>query len=311
MIADLIKLFLDSRRRGVTGARKKCAASTLKIYEDNLKLFHTFLQSSVDGGGVEQYQNIKRMHIVQFLDVLDKKLWSKSSYLQVLRTMKAFFRWVDQDEECQEAGLKGFQRYLPPIEKNPRRTDIPQMKDLTKFKQGFNTNNRWGYRDYVATCLMMDTGIRLGEVCNLRVDSVLLDDQLMLVSGKTGPRPIPITKEMAGLLKGWMKRRITCKTADDSPYVFVSKYRPKMAVNAFGQRFRKHRTKLGLPRISAHSVRHSFCTNYLRQGGDIEKLRMMTGHTSFEMLSGYVHLAKIGGKSMQEELERVSLLKVV
>ena len=315
MLQETVKYFLESRRRGMTGARKKSGPSTMKIYTANMHAFTSFMETAAGNGGIVMYEHIKKSHIVEFLGWIDQKEqsqeWAKASCLQVLRTLRTFFRWVDLDEDCQDAGLKGLQRYLPAIEKNPRRTDIPQIADLSLFKNGFNTKNRWGYRDYVATCLMLCTGIRLGEVCNLRLDNVLLEDRVLLVSGKTGPRPIPITTEMVGILKGWLRRRQTCKTSEGSPFVFVSKYRPQMAVNAFGARFRKHRRKHNLPRISAHTLRHSFCTHYLKKGGDMEKLRMMTGHTTYEMLKEYLHLAKVGGKAMQDELEKVSLLKDV
>lgn len=313
VIDELVKLFIDSRRRGVSGARKKATNKTISVYQDNLRVFTNFLVTEVEGAGVSDYKTLKRLHLVQFLDWVDKQetegRWAKATCQQLLRCLRTFFRWIDRDEDCQEEQLKGLQRYLPVIGKTPRRTDIPQMKELKSFKNNFDTGNRWGYRDYVASCMMLETGIRLGEVCNLRVDHVLLDDRIMLVQGKTGPRPIPMTQELVRLVKGWTKRRTSCKTADGSPYVFVSKYGPQMSVNGFGQRFRKHVAKYNLPRISAHSLRHSFCTNFLRKGGDMEKLRLMTGHTTYTMLADYLHLAKVGGKAVQEELERVSILK--
>lgn len=313
LIDEMVKLFIDSRRRGVTGARKKSAPKTVEVYETNLRTFTTFILTQIEGGGVSDYKGLKRLHLVQFLDWLEKqekdKKWAKATCQQVLRSLRTFFRWVDADEDCQEQQLKGLQKYLPVIGKTPRRTDIPQMKELKSFKNNFNTGNRWGYRDYVATCMMLETGSRLGEVCNLRMDHVLLDDRIMIVDGKTGPRPIPMTLELVRLLKGWTKRRTSCKTASDSPYVFVSKYGPQMTTNGFGQRFRKHVKKYSLPRITGHSLRHSFATNFLRQGGDMEKLRMMTGHTSYTMLMDYLHLAKVGGKEIRDEVERVSILK--
>lgn len=309
---EVISLFLDSRKRGITGAKKKCSPKTLRIYEDNLKHFRDFLLTETKES-ITQYGSIRRLHLSAFLDWLDNKhssgAWAKASMLQVLRTLRTFFRWVDMDEDCQLAEHKGMQKYLPAVEKNPRRVDIPQVKDLKSFKNTFNTDNKWDYRDYVVTCLMLDTGIRSGEVCNLRMDHLLLDEKVIIVDGKTGPRPVAITNEMIRLLKGWLKRRAACTKAEDSVYVFVSKRSDKMDVAATSNRFRRHRKKFGLPRITPHTLRHSFCTNYLRKGGDIEKLRLMTGHTTFEMLKDYLHLAKVGSKEMQADLEKVSLLK--
>lgn len=309
-IEDLTKLFLDSRRRGMTGARKKCSDKTITIYAANMKLFQNFIQGLL---GSQSYAPVKRLDLIAFTDWIDSKVkagdWSVATSLQVLRTLRVFFRWIDRDEECNEEGLKGLQRYLPSIEKNPRRTDIPQIDVLTKFKDSCNQEDFWEFRDFVVVCLLMDTGIRLGEVCNLRIDHVRMDDRVMIVEGKTGPRPVPFTQSMARLLRGWLRRRDTRSTAKGSPYVFISKREPKTTVSALGHSFNKRCAAMKLPRITAHTFRHAFCTHYLRQGGDLEKLRMMTGHTTYDMLREYLHLAKVGGKSVQEELERVSLLK--
>lgn len=312
MISELKNLFLESRKRGTGGAKRKNSAASVRVYERNLEIFQDFLMS-LDDGGILSYKQLKRTHLIDFLDWLDKKEasgdWSKATRLQMLRCLKAFFRWVDGDEDCQEAGLKGFQKYLPAIERNPTKLEMPELKDLKTFKNSINTTNKWGYRDYVAVSLMLETGIRVGEVCNIKINHMRLDDLVVYVEGKTGPRQVAITTDMAKLLKGWLKKRSTVKSAANSEYVFLSKRGPKMDSNGFGQSFRKHCAKMGLPRITPHTLRHMMATNYLRKGGDIEKLRMMTGHTTYSMLQGYLHLAKIGGKEMQQELERVSLLK--
>lgn len=313
VLNEMIRLFIDSRRRGTGGARKKCSSKTITIYEDNLRVFEGFLLSEVKDGGITRYESIRRMHMVQFLDWLEAKessgVWAKATVLQILRTLRTFFRWVDTDEDCQLYELRGLHRYLPAIEKNPMRNDIPQLDKLRSFKNDFNTDDTWEYRDFVATCLMLATGMRLGEVCNIKVKDVLFDQRLVVVIGKQGPRPVGLTKDILLLIKAWMKRRSTCRYAQDSEYLFVSKRAPQMTVDSFGQSFRKHRIKHGLPRITAHTMRHVFSTNFLRKGGDIEKLRLMTGHTTYETLRGYLHLAKIGSESVQKELERVNLLK--
>jgi integrase/recombinase XerC len=311
-LEEMCKLFLDSRKRGVSGARKKCRPKTIKIYRDNLDLFFNFLTAEL---GIADYKDIRKVSLVQFLDLMDTKVesgqWSKATMQQILRSLKAFFRWVDMDEDCTDLGLKGLQKYLPSIGQNVQRTDIPQNKDLKDFRNGFDTHSLLGFRDYVACSLMLDTGIRAGEACNLLLEHLLLEDRLIVVTGKTDTRVVSLTKEMVRLLNGWLKRRRTLKQGKTSPYVFVSRTSPSMTVPAVCQVFRKHRLKLGLPRITAHIMRHSFATNYLRKGGNMEKLRLMTGHKDYAMLKNYLHLAHIGSPDLKEELEKVSLLKEI
>jgi integrase/recombinase XerD len=306
----MLKTFIDSRKRGTTGARKKCTSRTLDIYKYNLGIFFGWLQTE---HGIAGYESIARLHIVQFLDWLEAKEtsgeWKRATTLQMLRCLRTFFRWVDKDEECQDDKLRGIQRWLPMIEKCPRRTDIPQVSDIKTFKNAFNTSNKWGYRNYVATCLLINNGIRIGELCSLKINDIQWEDKKLIVSGKTGTRLVPFTDDVGRLLKGWLKRRQQCGKSADSPYLFISKRSEKMDPNAVQQAFRKHRLKENLPRISAHTFRHVFCTNYLRKGGDIAKLQTVSGHSSMQMLSEYLHMAKLGSKAVQDEMEKVNLLK--
>lgn len=309
ILEEAIRLFLDSRKRGTGGAKKKATPATIEIYQRNLEIFCDFMVSK----SFVSYEQIKRTSVMDFNDWLDEKeksgQWSKSTCLQMLRTLRTFFRWVDRDEDMQEDGLKGMQKYLPVVGKTPRRTDIPQIKDLKRMKGSFQTNNLWGFRDYVFTCLMLDTGIRVGEVCNLELTHLKVEEKHMIVDGKTGPRAVGFSNEMARLFKTWLKRRQSAPKAAQSAYVFVSKGFDKMTPNGVGQRYRKLMKKHDLPRITAHSLRHSMATNYLSKGGNMEKLRIQTGHASYAMLSEYVHLATVKGSGMQEELDKVSLLK--
>jgi integrase/recombinase XerD len=137
------------------------------------------------------------------------------------------------------------------------------------------------------------------------VRNILWDQKLLYVTGKQGDRAVPVTPGMLRLLKGWLKRHESCKFSD-SEYVFITSRSPKMEVDAFGYTLRKHRNKFGLPRITAHTLRHAFCTDYLREGGDIAKLKDITGHTTREQLIDYTHLAKLGSKEAQQELERIN-----
>ena len=58
-------------------------------------------------------------------------------------------------------------------------------------------------------------------------------------------------------------------------------------------------------------ARHVFCTYYLKNGGGIAKLKAITGHSSYQILDHYVHLAEVGSQEMRDEQERVSPLKSV
>lgn len=305
----MYRLFIDSRKRGTDGARKCCGDETIGIYNRNFKVFNEFCLLQ----GILDYENLRRAHMMALIDWVREKeqagSWARATSLQFWRSVRSFLRWVELDEDCQEENLKSLKRFLPRIEKSPRKDYIPATVDLRKFKASFQTRTPYGFRDYVVFCLLIETGIRNGELCNLKVEDLLMEQRLMIVDGKRGRRPVPLTDAVVRLMKAWTKIRATTVNGKISTYLFVGKYGPQMTVNGVGQVFRKLRVKHNLGPISPHTLRHSFSTYYLQNGGGIERLRNITGHASYDVLRDYLHLAQVGGTGALDELEKVSVLK--
>lgn len=305
----LQKLFLHSRARGITGAKKKCRPRTIEGYVWALEHFFDWMEAQ---RGILSYESMTKIDVLDFLEWVDsREAWSKATKLKILRSLRTLFIWVGNDEDCNAEALKSWAKCIPPIEKSPRREYIPNQKEIRKFEAEFNVSSRWGYRDFVAHCLMLDTGMRVGEVCHLKVSDVKLDDAFIIVpeEGKTGTRKVPLTEQMIRHLKGWQKRRGLCPTGKKSEYLFVTKYKDKCTPGTFQQSFKKAAKRAKGGNITPHTHRHAFCTYFLVQDGNIAKLKAITGHKSIGMLLDYEHLAQLAGKQLQDELERVSPLK--
>jgi site-specific recombinase XerD len=314
VITEMIGMFLNSRRRGTDGAKTRASAATIFHYEYNLKKFNEYLLELEQP--ITRYESLKRRHIVDMVEWVGKNIgegkWSKATAIAFFKCLRVFFRWVDRDEDCQIDELKGLQKYLPIIEKVPRRVFVPQPSKMRQFKNSFPTNRVTGFRDFVASSLMLTNGMRIGELCNLKIDDMKLEEKTLIANGKTGTRLVPITVDMARLLKVWMKRRAKFKKTAGSPYVFITGKLEQMTPNTFQKSFaRRRKGDDSFSGISPHTLRHIFCTLYLRAGGNMEKLRMITGHTTYEMLKDYLHLAEVGGDQMQKELEQVNPLRQV
>lgn len=312
---EMKSLFIDSRKRGMFGARWECRPKTIRIYENNLRCLVNYMAEA----GVVNYLKVNRLHLTGFMDFMKAKEkrgeWSDATRLQVLRTLRAFFRWVLKDDDCDDLieHTVRLQKYMPMIQDNKPRGGIPETKMLKKFNNSFDTNKLVEHRDYVAFCLMAGTGMRIGEVCDLKLSDVSWENTALVVAGKTqrhtGKRVVIMPEDLVAKLKGWIKRRSSIKAASSSEYVFVSRISPKMNPDAWATHIARFRKKHDLPKISAHTFRHAFCTNYLVRGGDMKRLKNITGHTSYRILENYVKTAETVTSTARAELEKVNLLK--
>lgn len=329
LLNEIIKNFLDSRKRGTGTARTKCSPKTVSIYEDNLQLWERWLlEQSATTKNIVSYEQVTRRDMSAFMDWLDakvaKKEWSNATRLQILRTLRAMFRWIEADPECKDEELNGKKHlaYLPKISNNPRRTNIPTTRDLKDLLAAFDTSRATQFRDFVIVKLICDNGLRIGEVCNMKLNHLRLDERILIVYGKKreggeqAPRPVPISTEMGKLLTTWLRRRARlykCVRDGRSDYVFPGRYSGQISPHTWAKGLRKFLGKHGmqLGKITAHTIRHAFATNFLRKNGDMEKLRIILGHESYAMTKQYAHLAELGTDSLKGEVDRVTLLNDV
>ena len=303
LVEEALNSFVLSRKQGVSGARGEARPRTIAAYQYDLVPFVHFLQER----GVLAYEQVKKSDIMAYIDGMGNQKWSVATKLKVLRSLRAFFSWVERDEDCQNEGLKSWRSALPAISKTPSRKFVPERAAVKKFMASIDVSSWDGLRDYVAMSLMLDTGMRIGELALLTTDDLKLEDRRLIVPllGKTGTRLLTVSSDMCRLLRLWLKKR---GSRAQSKYVFPSRSGKQANSNTFGQMFRRYREKSGVVGITPHTLRHCFCTYFLEGGGDIAKLQALTGHSSLEMLKGYINLS---GQSLQEEQERVSPLRQV
>ncbi len=306
LIEEVRRLFMRSRELGIksAGARKQARPRTLECYAWDLNHFFSFITLR----GIINWNDIKRADVFDFLTWLSKRDWLENSKRKVLRSLRALFRFVERDEDCQDEQLKTFYRVLPAIEQVKPPSDIPDQKDVKKMLGSFNVRTRSGLRDYVALTLMLDTGVRSGELRFLRLENLHLPEGWILAprEGKTGERMVPISHAAKRVLRQWLRRREKFAQGD---WVFVNHHGHQMGRYTLDHSFRKSWRKVNISRFTPHMARHIFCTHYLKNGGDIAKLKAITGHSSYQILDHYLHLAQVGSQEMRDEQERVSPLR--
>jgi integrase/recombinase XerD len=311
---EALASFLQSRQLGINGAHHAVKPRTIEEYKWDLRVFFDFVKSL----RLTHYNQLTEKVIqnyVAFLQSPDrgKGGWGKATQRKYLISLKAFFRWVELDETCQDVGMQPFFKSLPRIGKAIRREFIPSQEQMDKFRDGFDRETVWGMRDWTAVTLMLRTGARIGEICNLEPDDFYWDVGLVNLDGKTGKRLVPFDPSITGRsIQQWLSWREKY-VHGDCKKVFISRYGGACIPNTFSQSFADNLRKTGLDKelgentISAHTIRHFFCTMFLVHGGVLHILQQITGHKDLNTLMTYVNLSN-QMTSVRSELDRVSPL---
>src|SRR5674536_325360 len=151
-----------------------------------------------------------------------------------------------------------------------------------------------GLRNKAMLSLMLHCGLRVSEVVNLRLGSInLTKGKLRVENGKGNKdRDLAIPEYLVDLLDSWRKKR------PESNFFFSTLKGEKLLIRYLQQMVKRYAQKAGLSeKISPHSLRHTYATQYYKQTKDIETLRRILGHSDISTTTIYITLANIDAVS--------------
>jgi site-specific recombinase XerD len=164
--------------------------------------------------------------------------------------------------------------------------EIRRILDYLKNKRQ-NTQ-----RDLLLVMMLYECGLRLSEVVGLKLADVKLSGNTMKVLGKGNKeRVVAFGANLGRLIFRYINQERP-EAFGKTDAFFLMQNGKGISAAVVKRLFRNMQVKLDMPRLHPHLLRHTFCTTYLRRGGDIFTLKAMTGHESFQILNMYLHLAK-------------------
>ena len=202
--------------------------------------------------------------------------------------LRTFFHFLYNNEYMDKDLMRKFT-----LIKREKKLVLPLFMDEVKeIDTLFNLKCCTGLRNYCMIHLMLDEGLRSGEVCNLRVQDINYQQNHVLIFDGKGnkDRIIPLA---TGLKKHLHQYAMLYRPYAEHDYMFCSSNGSCDPVtdNTIKCLFARIRKKAEIPRLKPHLLRHTFATSFILGGGDLESLRIYLGHTSYDTTQNYLHLA--------------------
>lgn len=164
-------------------------------------------------------------------------------------------------------------------------------EELTKIIRSFDITTFAGFRDLFIFSIMLDCGLRLSEVAKLRYKDFDFYNGIIKINGKgQKQRYVPFSDTLKKIFDTYVDfcKGLSNKYLNDSFFRTVDD--KDITNNTICLIFKRISKKLNIS-VHPHLVRHTFATNFLLNGGDIENLRIILGHTTFYMTEQYLHFA--------------------
>ena len=126
-------------------------------------------------------------------------------------------------------------------------------------------------RDYAMIVVLLDTGMRAGELASLRHENFLIDG--VIVNGKSGERLVPLSPGVRAMLE----------EQGDKHSVWLGR-NGTMNERGIARAVKRVMVRAGIqpPKLGPHALRHTFAVRYLTSGGDFASLQKILGHSKVE-----------------------------
>lgn len=279
-------------------AHRGLSSNTILEYRDGVKLLLAFLSKHIQKHTTKlSLDDLTAENVLSFLNDVEKtrhcSVATRNLRLSALRTFFGYL--VTQDTF--HAGQ--YQRVvsIPLKQSSHRMMEYLEVKEVKAVIDCIDRHEATGRRDYALLNFLYNTGARVQEACDLRIENIYFEPPpLVTITGKgRKTRQVPLWPETAALLKSYIAERGSSK--DPLNNVFLNAR--GQSLTRFGIRYIirsriaaavEHCPSLSKKKVGPHTFRHTTAMHLLQSGVDLTVIKNWLGHVNLETTHAYVEI---------------------
>ncbi|HSX11555.1 MAG TPA: site-specific tyrosine recombinase XerD [Chlamydiales bacterium] len=265
--------FLDFIR-----SEKGLSSNTIEAYGRDIRSFAAFLT-------VKDWKGVTPETIFAFLGHLKGKSYASSSICRILVAIKVFFRFLKKEG----AISLDLGRYFETPKLWQLIPEVLSMEEVEALLAQPKVDDCIGARDKAVLELLYATGMRVSELCQLRIND--LSDTFVKVKGKgKKERVIPVGKKAIEAVDHYLLHYRGEAKEENGP-LFLSQRGKQIDRVTVWNRVKAYARAAKIDKsISPHTLRHSFATHLLENGADLRLIQDMLGHEDIGTTDRYTHV---------------------
>jgi site-specific recombinase XerD len=249
------------------------------------------------------WENLQRDDFRSFVRFLGRNDLSRAATQLRFSALRTFYKFLIRHGLVEGSPIKNLQ--LPKLEKRlPRFLTIQQMADLLRAPQRLldSQKERKGpgrpisqevcLRDVAVLETIYSCGLRISELCGLRVEDIDFNEQIVRVRGKgKKERLVPIGEPALKTIQNYWAALLEPPTGMQPMFrADTSKVAPLSPLQ-LSRRLKNYLIIAGLdPALTPHKLRHSYATHLLDAGADLRSVQELLGHAHLITTQVYTHV---------------------
>lgn len=273
-----------NRYKAYLKLEKSLSLNTISAYFTDLEKLLNYLKE-------EQIHplDVTPAHLENFLAQLKDLHICPRSQARILSGIRSFYHFLLIEEYIQadsteliESPQIGF--HLP---------EVLTLEEIDNLINSIDLSTPEGHRNRALLEVLYSCGLRVSELCQLKLSNIFLEEGFIKVEGKGNKqRLVPISPKAINELQNYLiDRNTTNIKPGHEDYVFISKRGTNISRIMVFHIIKELASITQLnKKISPHTFRHSFATHLLEGGANLRAIQSMLGHESIETTEIYTHL---------------------
>lgn len=272
---------------------KGLSKNTVKSYHSDISQFLKFLFKKK----LKNWDSVQSSHFDAWLNQLGAEGLSKQSQSRKFTSIRSFSKFLLSERIIK----KDFSElsYRPKLDKKlPITLEINEMTQLINVAK---SDTIYGLRDYCIIELMYSAGLRVSELCFLKIEHMNIEDGILRVFGKgSKERIVPLGENAKRALDAYLVRsRPSFVNTNTDTTIFLSRMGRALSRKTIWYMIKRYSKKALIKKaIKPHTMRHSFATHLLEGGADLRSIQDLLGHADISTTQIYTNMQKA---RLQEE----------
>ncbi len=275
---------------------KGLSRNTLEAYGRDLARYLDFLETE----GVDHPDGVTPATVLRFLARLKEEGLSPRSRARALVSLRMFHKFLlgEKLSAANPTTRVEAPRSLSPLPHTLSPSEVEKLLavpgDATPL----------ALRDRAMLELLYATGLRVSELCTLKMGELQLEVGYLRTLGKgSKQRIVPLGEAAAEAVRDYLRHgRAPLEKESGSPCLFLNRGGKGLTRQGVWKIIRRRTLQAGISkRITPHTLRHSFATHLLENGADLRAVQTMLGHADISTTQIYTHVTRERLRKIHEQ----------
>lgn len=294
----------------LTEARKRFLShcgSTVNLSPHTMRAYGSDLDDTRKFFGIRRHLDaVEKDHLRQYIHHMrETKRFKETTIKRRIASLKLLFKWAAQEEIVEANPFDSLNERIRLPRKLPRALDRADQTALRRALAGASrTDGFTQVRDKTAAQLLLDTGIRVGELVAIGLTDLSLADGCIVIHGKGNRQRLVYLSQrsLVRKIEQYLAWRSSLPTYCER--LFVAADGSAIATPVVRAGLRRIAQAAGISRhVTPHMLRHTCATQWLENGLDIRYVQKLLGHHSISTTEIYTHVSDQG---LREALSRAA-----